>query len=344
MSMAAAFPPSTFHLPSRLETTSSFEPLIASRNPPHALGRVVARLALEDADLHRLVADQLERVFAFLVRAVALRIADDRVHRGGEVSDVGIDDDHGDACVHRAFDQRRGRVLVVRRQDDGLNLLRDDVLEHAHLAIDVGATLRRQHEHIDAALGGGVFDALADSDVVVELRRRRHVGDTSAFRALEAFDRRLGGLLKRLRRRISLVGKGAADAPCQTKRKAHDRKAYCSIHENSSLTSFSKDASSGERRIDDAPHARSEIEERAGRRLSRKLLGRRAEPRRGDVERGEIGSAECAARRLQRRNFDNLVDRPVGKDPDHAASFPDCVPDRSLGVDAGTIRDAGLAL
>ena len=105
-------------------------------------------------------------------------------------------------CRHGLLNQWRGGVFIVRRQNDGCDFLIDDILDHAHLAVNVRAALGCQHERCDAALCGFVLGAFADGDVVVEFRRWRHVGDFCPFGAAEAFDRRLRFGFQRLGRRI----------------------------------------------------------------------------------------------------------------------------------------------
>src|SRR5262245_36835611 len=96
-------------------------------------------------------------------------------------------------------------MLVVRGKYYRIDVLGNDVLKHSHLTVDVSAALGSQHEGFDAAFSSLVLDALTDGDVVVELGRRRHVGDLNVLGSLEILDGRLGGSLQRLGRRIGLL-------------------------------------------------------------------------------------------------------------------------------------------
>ena len=119
--MAAVLPPSTFQPPG-IELFDLDARLVLDRveEAADALGRMVAGLAFDDADLGGACRPSLlEEIVAELVRAGALRIADDAVHRRREVGDVGIDDDDGDALFDCLLDQRRGGRLVMGGQDDG---------------------------------------------------------------------------------------------------------------------------------------------------------------------------------------------------------------------------------
>ncbi len=141
-----------------------------------ALGGVVAWQAFEHAYLGFPV-HHLGGILAQRSRAFALRVADDGVDRGWEGSDVGVDDHDSDAGVDCFLNQGSSGVLVMGGEDDRVDALGGDVLEHLHLGGDVRAALGGEHEGLDAQLLGQVFDARADRHVVVELGGGRHVGD-----------------------------------------------------------------------------------------------------------------------------------------------------------------------
>ena len=62
-------------------------------------------------------------------------------------------------------------------KDNRINILRKNILNHAHLTIDISTRLWGQHEHFDPGLCGNGFDAFANRDIIVKLCRRGHICD-----------------------------------------------------------------------------------------------------------------------------------------------------------------------
>ena len=108
--VAALDVPGAGHRGNDLETVMAFD---AVEEAADALGRVIAGLAFDHADLFGAVADLGDQIVGKSVGAVALGIADHGVDWGREFGDVGIDDDNGDALFDGTGDQRRGRGLVM---------------------------------------------------------------------------------------------------------------------------------------------------------------------------------------------------------------------------------------
>ena len=83
-----------FDIPASVNRDHDFEVLVAFdavEETADPFGRVIAGLAFDDPDLHRFAAVAFRSVFADVVGAIALGIADDTVDRGREVADVGVD-------------------------------------------------------------------------------------------------------------------------------------------------------------------------------------------------------------------------------------------------------------
>ena len=152
------------------------EGLEGIQEPADALGRVPAGLTFQHAHVG-FAAHLLGNVFAQRLGAVALAVANHAVHTGREGFDVRVHQHHGDALVDGLLHQRRGGFLVMGRQDDGIHALDHHILDHFHLAGNVRAAFRRQHEDFHAGFGGLGLDSFANRHVVVELRGGRHVGN-----------------------------------------------------------------------------------------------------------------------------------------------------------------------
>ena len=120
-----------------------------------------------------------------------------------ETGNIRIDHHNRDALINGLLQQWRGGEFIVCTKDDRIDILRQDVLDHAHLTVYVSAALGGQHKDLDAGLGSDCLDAFTNRDVVVELGRWRHIGDAeSLVLGRDRADRRLGTVRQRNRRRI----------------------------------------------------------------------------------------------------------------------------------------------
>ena len=161
---------------------------------------MIAGLAFDDSHFQRFIAKVLDRPISHFLGAAALRIADNTVNRCREIRNVRIDHDDRHALIHRLLEQGCRRKLVMGAEDNCVHVLGQNILDHTHLTVDVGTALRCEHEHLYAFFFSHGFDAFADGDVVVELGRRRHIGDAVGFvLRLDCVDRRLCTFLQRNR-------------------------------------------------------------------------------------------------------------------------------------------------
>src|SRR5919199_734497 len=131
--------------------------------------------------------EHLDDITALLEGTAMLAVADHTVHRRGEAQNIGVDEDHGDALGNDLFYQRRHGLLVMGMQNNGIHLAREHVLEHPHLARNVGATLRSKHKGPSAKPRSLALHTLLDGNIVVELGGRWHVGDERAMTFVEGY-------------------------------------------------------------------------------------------------------------------------------------------------------------
>ena len=98
---------------------------------------MIAGLAFDDANLQRFVAVVFDSPISNVVGTVTLGIPNNTMDRRREIGDVRVDHHYSYAIVDSLFNQRGGSKFVVCAKDNRIYLLCQNVLNHAHLTVDI---------------------------------------------------------------------------------------------------------------------------------------------------------------------------------------------------------------